>query len=39
MTPWELMAAVDGWKAANGAESAPKPPTEAEHEALLRKYA
>lgn len=37
-TPWEFMAAVDGYNAAHDPDPQMPPPTEAQHEALKAKY-
>lgn len=38
LTEWELLAAIQGWKAANGREDAPAAPSAAEHAAMVAKY-
>ena len=35
---WEFLAARDGWVTANSPPDQARPPTEAEHDALIRKW-
>ncbi len=39
MSLWEFGAAVEGWSKAHGGEEKPESMSEAEHDALMAKYA
>ena len=35
---WEVLAMVDGWRAANGADDKPEALSDEEHDRLMAKY-
>lgn len=39
LTAWEFNAAVEGWRAANCPDEGPSPPTPAEHDAMVARFA